>query len=167
MKNYLILLDGPKGAGKSTLTELLEKNLPNMASFGIDRERNLLERTDSITNDNERAFEAILNKLDITFSSGRNAVIDCGVTERRLDVLESLVKKHDVSFYKFSLPAPYAVLRSRVETRDKTRGKAFNSERFDVIYEALLAKSFDHFHMLDSDKLSPQEMLEAVRSRIS
>ena len=40
MKKYLILLDGPKGSGKSNLSELLEKKLSNTEFFGIDKERN-------------------------------------------------------------------------------------------------------------------------------
>jgi len=165
MKNYVILLDGPKGAGKSTLSELLGKSL-NISCFGIDKERNLLERTDSITNDNERAFEAILNKLEAVVGSGKSAVIDCGVTERRLNALESFAKKQGITLYKFSLTAPYRVLRSRVQIRDATRGKTFNAERFNVIYRALRAKSFADFYMIDSERLSQQEMLEAVRSKI-
>ena len=134
--------------------------------FSIDKERNSLKRTDSIKDDNERAFQAILEKLKDVFKQGKNAVVDCGVTERRLGVLETIVKEYNVVFYKFSLTAPYNVLRSRVEERAKAKGKKFDLERFDVIHKALNAKSFDDFYMLDSDKLSPQEMFEIVRRRV-
>lgn len=167
MKKYLILLDGPKGAGKSTLSELLEKTLSHTEFFGIDKERNLLQRTDSITDDNERAFQAILGKLEIAFEQSKNAVIDCGVTQKRLDTIEALVKKYHFSLHKFSLTAPYNVLRLRVEKRDNEKGKVFNQERFDVIYKALQSKPFDDFCMIDSDKLSPQEMLEVVLSKVN
>ena len=167
MKKHLILLDGPKGAGKSTLSGLLEEDLSNTEFFGIDKERNLLKRTGSIQDDNERAFQAILEKLKTAFKQGKNAVIDCGVTERRLDMLAAIVEEYNIVFYKFSLTAPYNVLRSRVEERAKMKGKGFNLERFDVIHKALQAKSFDNFYMLDSDKLSPQEMLEIVRSKLT
>ena len=167
MKNYLLLLDGPKGAGKSTLSGLLEENLSNTEFFGIDKERNLLKRTASIKDDNERAFQAILEKLKAVFGQGKNAVIDCGVTERRLGMLEVIVKEYDLVFYKFSLTAPYNVLRSRVEERAKIKGKKFGLERFDVVYKALQAKSFDGFCMLDSNKMTPQEMFEVVYSKIT
>ena len=167
MKNYLILLDGPKGAGKSTLSALLEINLSHTKFFGIDKERNLLKRTDSIKDDNDRAFQAILEKLKNVFKQGKNAVIDCGVTERRLGMLEAIVKEYDLVFYKFSLTAPYNVLRSRVEERANIRGKKFNLERFDVIHKALQSKSFDDFCMLDSNKLSPQEMVKVVCSKLT
>ena len=166
MKNYLILLDGPKGAGKSTLSALLEINLPNTKFFGIDKERNLLERTGSIKDDNEHAFQAILKKLKTVFEQGKNAVIDCGVTERRLDMLEAMAKEYDLVFHKFSLTAPYDVLRSRVEERAKLKGKKFDLQRFDVIHKALQAKSLDGFCIIDSDKLTPQEMFEVARSKI-
>ena len=76
------------------------------------------------------------------------------------------MKKHHLSLHKFSLTAPYDVLRLRVEKRDNERGKVFDRERFDVIYKALQVKPFDDFCMIDSYKLSPEEMLKAVLSKV-
>jgi len=54
MQNYLILIDRPKGSGKSTLSELLKNNLSNTDFFSLDNERKLVERTDSRDNDNKK-----------------------------------------------------------------------------------------------------------------
>jgi thymidylate kinase len=39
MENYLILIDGPKGSGKSTLSELLKKQLATTEFFSLGVER--------------------------------------------------------------------------------------------------------------------------------
>ncbi len=167
MKNYLILLDGPKGSGKSTLSELLKNNLSNTEFFSLDNERKLLERTDSIDSDNKRAFEIITEKLKGVFEQNKNAVIDSGISEERLKRLEMISNEYGVQFHKFSLIAPYDVLHSRVKERDESRGKDFDKNRFDFTFKAQQSKSFDDFCIIDSSKLSPQEMLKIVYSKLN
>lgn len=167
MKNHLILIDGPKGSGKSTLSELLKKNLSNTEFFSLDNERKLLERTDSIDNDNKRAFEIIIEKLKGVFEQNKNAVIDSGISEERLKTLEMISNEYSVQFHKFSLIAPYDVLHLRVKERDKSKGKDFDKNRFDFTFKAQQSKSFDDFCIIDSGKLSPQEMFEVVYSKIN
>lgn len=166
MKNYLILLDGPKGSGKSTLSELLKNNLSNTEFFSLDSERKLLERTDSIDNDNKRAFDIITEKLKGVFEQNKNAVIDSGISGERLKILEMISNEYGIIFHKFSLIAPYDVLHSRVKERDESRGKDFNKNRFDFTFKAQQSKSFEDFCMIDSGKLSPQEMFEMVYSKL-
>jgi len=166
MKKYLILLDGPKGSGKSTLSGLLKQNLSNTEFFSLDGERKLLERTDSIDNDNKRAFQVITKKLKDVFEQNKNAVIDSGISEERLKTLEMISNKYDVHFHKFSLIAPYDVLHSRVKERDESKGRDFDKNRFDYTFKAQQSKSFDDFCIIDSSKLSPQEMFEIVYSKL-
>ena len=167
MKNYLILLDGPKGSGKTTLSELLKNNLSNTEFFSLDHERKLLDRTASIDNDNKRAFQIITDKLRNVFEQKKNAVIDSGISQERLKILEKISEQYSVKLYKFSLIAPYDVLHSRVKERDESRGKNFDKERFDYTFNAQQSKSFDGFSIIDSSKLSPQEMFEIVYSKLN
>ena len=166
MENYLVLIDGPKGAGKTTLAELLKKNLLNTEFFRLDNERKLLERTNSIDNDNERAFQVIFEKLNRTFQQNKNVVLDSGLSEKRIGLLEHISNENNIKVYKFALIAPYDVLHSRVLNRDESKGKDFNKERFDYTFNANQSKSFDGFSILDSSKLSPQEILDIVCSEI-
>jgi predicted kinase len=167
MKKFLILLDGPKGSGKSTLSGLLKEHLTETEFFSLDNERKLLERTDSIDNDNKRAFHVITEKLEDTFKQNKNAVIDSGISEERLKILETLANTYDIQIHKFSLIAPYDVLHSRVKERDKSRGKDFDENRFNLTFKGQQSKSFEDYSIIDSSKLSPQEMFEMVRSKIS
>lgn len=167
MNNYLVLIDGPKGSGKSTLSELLKKNLSNTEFFSLDDERKLLERTDSRDNDNKRAFQIITEKLERVFGQNKSAVVDCGLSSNeRMNILDKISKKYDVKVYKFSLIAHPDILHSRVKERDESRGKVFDKERFDYTFNAQQSKSFDGFQIIDSGKLSPQEIFEIVYSKI-
>ena len=166
-KNYLILLDGPKGSGKTTLSEMLKNNLSNTEFFSLDHERKLLDRTDSIDNDNKRAFQVIVEKLKNVFEQKKNSVIDSGISEERLKILEKISEQYDVKFYKFSLIAPYDILHLRVKERDESKGKHFDKNRFDLTFKAQQSKSFENFCIIDSSKLSPQEMFEIVYLKLN
>ena len=167
MQNFLILIDGPKGSGKSTLSELLKNNLSNTEFFSLDNERKLIEKTDSRDNDNKKAFHIITEKLEKNFEQNKSAVVDCGLSSNeRVNVLDTISKKYNVEVYKYSLIAHYDVLHSRVKERDKSRGKNFDKERFDYTFNAQQSKSFDGFSIIDSSKLSPQEIFEIVYSKL-
>lgn len=166
MKNYLILIDGPKGSGKSTIIELLKINLLNTEYLSLDKERKLLDRTDSISNDNLRAFEKILEKLMSLFIQNINVVLDCGLSGDRIKVLEELAKNSSVEVLKFALIAPKNVLKKRVQQRDKQKGKEFNEERFECTFNAQQSKSFDDFVVMDSSILTPREIFEIIYSKI-
>jgi len=166
MNNYLILIDGPKGAGKSTLSELLEKNLANTEFFSIDGERKLIEKSGDRDADNKRVFAVIVEKVVKVFEQQKNVVVDSAVFDDRLGVLENIAKKYGVNLYKFSLTASPETLRTRVKEREESKGKKFDSNRFDHTLKVVQNKSLEDFHVLDSDKLSPQELFKIVYSKI-
>jgi predicted kinase len=166
MQNYLLLIDGPKGAGKSTLSELLRNNLTDTEFFSIDEERILIEKTGDQDIDNKRAFISIVEKLVKIFEQKRNAVVDSAVFDDRLNIVENILKEYEIILHKFSLTASPDTLRTRVKEREESKGKEFNSDRFEHLLRVVQNKSFEGFHVLDSDKLSPQEIFKIVYSKI-
>lgn len=166
MQNYLILIDGPKGAGKSTLSELLRKKLNNTEFFSIDEERKLIKKSGNRDADNKRAFMAIVEKLEGVFKHKKNAVLDSAVFDDRLGILEGISKKLEVNLHKFSLTASPEILRARVKEREEAKGNRFDSDRFDYTLKVVQNKSLKDFHVLDSSKLSSQEIFEIVYSKI-
>jgi len=161
MTNLVILLDGPKGSGKSTLCSLLREHLSHADFLSLDEER---KRLASAVVNNPEAFEQLIKKARLALHQGKNVVIDSGVTEERLHLLEILSGECDAHLYKFSLIAPRDVLLSRVQARDAERGRGFDRDRFDFTLAAQQSKSFEGYITLDSEKLSPQQMLEIVLS---
>lgn len=165
---FLLLIDGPKGSGKTTLCELLKKRLENTEFFSLDTERRMLvERTDSRDEDNRRAFGLLVEKIDTTFAKNENAVIDSGLSEERLKILEQIAKNHNVKIHKFALIGPKEILRSRVIERDHAQGKIFDEERFDYTHNAQQSKSFAGFDVIDSSKVSPEEIADRVIGKTS
>lgn len=167
MKKFLVLIDGPKGAGKSTISELLKGKLSNTEFFSIDEERKIIKKSGDRDEDNTRAFISITQKLVKVFEEQKNAVLDSAVFDNRLSILEDISKKYGVHLYKFSITAPPEVLRSRVKEREESKGKIFNCDRFDYTLGVVQNKSFEDFYVLDSDKLSAKEIFKIIYSKIT
>ncbi|MEI6352477.1 MAG: AAA family ATPase [Candidatus Nomurabacteria bacterium] len=166
MQNYLILIDGPKGAGKSTLSELLRKKLTSTVFFNIDEERRLIEKSGDRDTDNKSAFMSIIEKSIKVFEQKKNVVLDSAVFGDRLDIIENITKRYKVKLNKFSLTALPETLRARVKEREELKGKKFDSNRFDYLLKVLQNRSLEGFYILDSDKLSPQQIFDIVFSKV-
>ena len=166
MKKFLIVIDGPKGAGKSTLADLLVKSIPNTELFSIDGERRLIEKTGDKDRDNRAAFLSIVQKLEQLFLNGGNAIVDSAVFGDRLVILEDLVKRFDVQLHKLSLTAPSEVLRNRVKEREEAKGRIFDEERFEQLLKVVKDVSLDGFTVFDTQKVTAQEIAQIALGKL-
>lgn len=166
---YIILLDGSKGAGKTTVSELLRKQLPNLECLSVDTERRILEAQEegwrarwTRTERNQKAFDVILKKTEECLGQGMNVVIDCGWIEKRILAVEAIAERNKAKVYKFLLHAPHGVLLDRVRARDAAKGWETNVERFDEIHKHVYAKEFTDFSIIETETLKPEEIAEKI-----
>lgn len=165
---FLILIDGPKGAGKTTVSALLKERLKDVEFLSLDKEREALtDRTDSLSADNKRASHIVTEKLVAALALGKNVFIDTGLTEERMQIFEQIAQEHNVMCYKFALTAPYEVLCARVKARSEAKGSRFDQERFDVTYKLQQSKSFAGFKIIDSSQSSPEEIADSIVKTIN
>ncbi len=159
----LISIDGPKGAGKTTLWTYLKEHLKDVEFLSLDKEKAMLtKKSGSLSMDFQWALEIVVEKLNNAFKSGKNVILDTGLTKERMEALESIAKSNNVHYLKFALTAPYEVLCARVGQRDRSKGNEFDQERFDQVLAVQQAKSFDDFEFLDSSLLSTEEMADII-----
>ena len=149
-KQYLILLDGPKGAGKTTLGKILERNL-KCIFLSLDLEKNLISNNEARTRDQlfAEAFEILLRKSEKLITQGNNLVIDCGITEKRIIGFEKLSKKVGIELKRYFLKASYNILIDRVRLRDQLKGKTTDEKRFKEVYNLIRSKDLGKFHIID------------------
>ena len=164
----IIILDGSKGAGKSTTAELLCKKLDNSVHLSIDNERHsLVNQEGTIQERNSRAFESILDKSKEYIAQNKNIIIDCGLIAERVTQIEKLAKEKNISLYKFLLKAPYDTQLERVRERDALKGKQTDEDRFKKVHESLHGKSFEDFITIETDKNSPEEVMNIILKNIA
>ncbi len=164
----IILLDGSKGAGKSTTAKLLCSVLNNSVLLSLDTERSLLVNQEgrTIQERNKEAFEVLLKKCASLVDENKNIIIDCGLIAERVPQVEDVANTNHIPIYKFLLQAPYDVQLGRVRERDTLKGKKTDEDRFEKVHRSLHGKSFEDFIIIDTDKNSPREVTEIILKNI-
>lgn len=164
----VILLDGSKGAGKTTAGKILTQRLKDTMSLSIDNERRALPRSDKhITERNKEAFEKIMEKGSQYLDQGTSLVIDCGLIDERIARIEALAAEKGSRVYKFLLRAQYETQLDRVRSRDSAKGKETDEERFAEVHTIVHAKKFDDFTVIDTDQLTPDEVADKIIALIT
>ena len=159
----LILLDGSKGAGKTSTSNILLENLKNAIYLGLDAERRKLPVENKTRKElNREAFVIILNKVEENLINGKNVIVDCGLTTERVSNFEIITQNTKAKLYKFFLKADKDTLLTRVQNRDLASNRATNIERFNEVYNIIHSKEFDGFEIIETDKLSIEEVASAI-----
>lgn len=164
----IILLDGSKGAGKTTTSEILLTLLKDAVYLSVDNERRALPHSDKhITERNKEAFEKIMGKSAQYLNEGKNLIIDCGMIDERIVRIESLAAEKNSRVYKFLLKASYETQLNRVRSRDSAKGKETDEPRFKEVHDIVHAKNFTDFTVIDTDQLNPSEVVDKILAILS
>ena len=166
MKQFIMFLDGPKGSGKSTVGGLLKLKLSNTDFFGLDEERRKISGAKTNTEFNNQAFQAILENTEKSLVAGKNVVIDSGLKEGRIAQIHQVLSKHKASLFSYAFIAPYNVLLSRVRERDAQKGKTTDEKRFQETYATQQAKDFKNFTIFDTSKISPEDIIVQIITKL-
>lgn len=159
----IILLDGSKGAGKTSASEFLLQKLGNTVYLGLDAERRKLPIEEKTRVElNKEAFEIILVKTKEFVVEGKDVIVDCILTKERISQFEDIAQTLNTVLYKFFLKAERGTLLDRVRTRDIASNRETNLERFDQMYEMTHAKEFDGFIIIETDSISVEEVVRKV-----
>jgi len=163
MSVKIIILDGAKGAGKSSVGEILTQTLDKAVYLSLDNERRSLKSQEqNITERNKEAFENIVDKTRKSIFSENNIIIDCGLTKERLLTLENIASENNAKLYKFFLKAEHATLLNRVRNRDRSRGKNTDVERFNEVHQIIHDKELNGFHIIETDKLDLSKVADVI-----
>jgi thymidylate kinase len=163
----IILLDGSKGAGKTSVGALLIKEINDASILSLDIERRALPNKEkSRTELNTEAFEIIMEKARDLLGGGHNIIVDCGLLKERIQRFEDLSWETHTKLYKFFLKASHDTLLGRVRSRDRMHGNDTNVERFEEVYKIVHDKDFSDFIVIDTDELSAEDVARAIIKEI-
>ena len=167
IQKSIILLDGAKGSGKTTIGTALKNRLRDAEFLSLDEIRRAIPNARATAEYNQIAFDELLQKLKRMILGGDSVIIDCGVTKEKLSSLEKVAKILGVKIHKYSLTASPEVLFKRVVKRDMGDGKTTNKERFDYVYDILQSKDFVDYTKIDTCESSPKEIINKILRSIN
>jgi thymidylate kinase len=152
--NFLILLDGAKGAGKSSVCDLLQPKLPNTFFTGYKQKPK--EEDDLVM------MDVATRQLREHLNAGENVVIHNHLTEKRLQAFSQLGEECGAVVLKYHLTAPVEVLLRRLRQRDTSMGRETDEKRFHAVHRTQQAKDFSGFKSFDTTILSSEDIAESI-----
>ncbi len=161
-KPYYIIIRGPLGIGKSTISEKLSKKL-NAKYVAYDRildENNIEEWEDGYVSIRSflKANEIASKKAKKLLDKGKAVIFDGNFYFK--EQIEDLINKLDFPHYVFTLKAPLKVCITRDSKRKKIHGKDATEE----VYRK--STSFKYGEIIDTNNKSVEEVINEIMERL-
>ena len=123
MKKFIVLIDGPMGAGKTTVAKLLHERVKNVAHIGLDRIKWLVSGFRRTKPQNNMTRAVVLSMAREYLKQGVNVVVEEGMKRNQVTAYKRLAKAMRVKFLMYKLEASKEVLFKRVATRNPAPGR--------------------------------------------
>ncbi len=119
MKQFLLILDGPTGAGKTTTAEIIHKEFPGTALIGMDRIKWSVSGFKRDDRNNEKINVIVLEMSNAFLRQGYSLIVEQGFREGWAEQYQRLGEKLKVKTITVQLQAPREVLLQRIAKRNR------------------------------------------------
>lgn len=164
---FLLLLDGMTGAGKTTASESLSKQIPRLATIGIDRVKLFISDFQRDNGDNDIAREIIISMTKIYFDHGISVVIDQPIRSQEVEIFEDIAKKYSVPIYKVQLFTSPEIAFERIIERMKTWANPTSEEQLRKNIAFFKSKKDVGFTQIDTTSLETNQVVEQILKLIN
>jgi len=174
MKKFILMLNGPMCAGKSTTGELLLNEIKNSFRVSSDKIKWLISNY-SKDEHSELAYRLTLTLANSAFHEGLSLIIDSNTYSAKLAALnyKELAKSEKAKFLIVNIEAPIEVLTKRFKER-LISAKESNSkisvttiERMLEIYQKYIEDKDENNFTFDSSVLKPEEICKKITELIN
>lgn len=118
-KQFILLLDGMMGSGKTTTSKFLSDKLPRTAIIGMDRVKRFISDFERGERDNTLAREIVFEMTKKYLDLGVSVIIDQAFKLEEIEKYENLAKNKSIKCYKFQLHVFPDIAYRRVVERQK------------------------------------------------
>ncbi len=162
-KPFLILIDGPMGSGKTTVSIILHKKLKRTSYIGLDRIKRYISDFKKNPHDNEISRNVVVAMTDAYLKQGINVIIEQGMRKDHIEIFKKIAKKNNAKCYIYQLTAPKKLLTERVHLRTALQGKPRTSNaRIERNYKLHLENKYPHSVIFDSEKMEPEKIATLI-----
>jgi predicted kinase len=166
-KLSLILIDGPMGAGKTTVAKILHTKLKRTAYLGLDRVKWYISDFKRIPRDNDISRNVLLVMIKEYLRQGISVLLDQGMKRDEIELFKKMAQKHNAKCFIYQLDAPKRLLEKRVEERTKMLNKPkISKARIERNYKIHLSNRYSHTTVFDSEKYNPGQIAKIILKEV-
>lgn len=166
-RTFLLIIDGPMGAGKTTVAKMLHPKLKRTSHIGLDRIKVFISDFKRNPSDNKISGNIVLAMTQEYLKQGINVLIEQGLRGEQIEVLKKIAKKHKADCFIYQLTAPRLLLQSRVLNRTQILGKPkISKARIERNYKIHLENRYIHAVVFDSEKLNPKQIANQILKEV-
>lgn len=163
MNTFLLLLDGMTGAGKTTTTKLLAKDLPRTAIIGMDKVKWFLTDFERGTRDNDISKEVTLQMTKKYLELGISVIIEQPFKSiEEIQEYEEIARAYSVPCYKFQLFTTPEIAHHRITERQKDSENKLPEERIQRNISLFKKRDELGFTIIDTSTLNKEEVAQQV-----
>ncbi|MFA5998115.1 MAG: AAA family ATPase [Candidatus Paceibacterota bacterium] len=168
MKQFLLLVDGMSGGGKTTVTRLLADKLPRTATVGFDKIKKFVSDFERGARDNQIAREVTTVMVQKYLDLGLSVMIEQPFrNEEEIDFYTRVAEERHIPLHKFQLHADPAVALQRVVARTKENNGDLPEERARHNISLFQPRGHLGFKVIDTTNAKPEDIAEIILNEIT
>ena len=175
-KPFLIFIDGPMGSGKTTITKLLNEELPDTARIAFPDIKRLIPNY----KENEKTIPIIKQVMKVMIDKylehGVSVVVEQVTRQEGIELLKEIAEKHNAAFFAYRMNAPRDVRWERVQERTRQMMEV------DILPKSKIEELYGYFEPnnefyeenpsawsieIDTVTNSPAEVTEFIKTNIN
>ena len=160
---FLIIIDGPMGAGKTTVAKLLHERLKRTALLGLDRIKWFISDFKRIPEDNEIVRNVVAAMTKEYLRQGISVIIEQGMRKDSIEKLKKMARQNGATCLVYQLEAPKRLLLERVHERPRLPGKPrISNARIERNYKFHQENKYAKAIVFDAEKMTAKQIANRI-----
>jgi predicted kinase len=163
----LIIINGPTGVGKSTVSKLLHEQMPMSFLLNIDEVRRSLSLYAKHREASGELSHAISQSIIRTvFENGRDVILEkCMIHPEVIDAYRAIADEFSADIHEYMLWAPKQLVLERAGNRGWHEGGLLTREKCEELWEKIDAfkDQRPQAKLIDVTGFTPDEVLKKMR----
>lgn len=147
-KAFLLILDGPMGTGKTTVSKLLHEKLEGVALVTLSNVKKFIFDHEKDHAYNKISQEVILVMVNKYLELGISVIVEWAMRKERVKAFKEIAKENGAQFYIYQLEGSKDLLLKRVKERTRI---LLNKKLLPKKNIANVEKHFEQHHLFHSE----------------